>query len=127
MKDNPLIEDIREHFGFPADDQLHYEQYHRKHLMSFGFAAGNYVGKCGECGKEMIADKRARTCYDCAHSDFHLHANADSLFDAAEQLQALIVNDSDPHYFHTEQHILLSKALDYCRGLGDHEQTEDTP
>jgi len=33
-----------------------------------GWAPGKYTGKCGDCEKDMIADKRAIRCFVCATS-----------------------------------------------------------
>ena len=36
-------------------------------LKQFGYADGDYMGRCSDCGCEHIADKRATVCVDCAY------------------------------------------------------------
>lgn len=42
-----------------------------KHLKFYGYAPGGYLCRCGECGQQHEADKRAATCRSCAEK---LHA-----------------------------------------------------
>ena len=49
-----------------------------EHLKPYGYAPGNYMGKCHECGKVWDdQDKRAWTCRECAEKT-HAEALADA-------------------------------------------------
>ena len=44
-----------------------------------GWAPGKYMGKCHECGQDMIADKRAINCFICAIESLKRQADAATL------------------------------------------------
>ena len=37
-----------------------------EHLMAYGYAPGNYMSRCHQCGETPVMDKRAITCRACA-------------------------------------------------------------
>ena len=36
----------------------------------YGWAPGNYIGRCRKCGTQYVGGKRTVICSDCAYKDF---------------------------------------------------------
>ena len=67
-------------------------------LKQFGFAPGNYMGKCSICGKGMdFVDKRASRCFDCAEKI------ADE-----EYIRIKVINDKLVHHVNNIERLLKS-------------------
>ena len=110
-----FMEETYRHFGMGPED-LEHAAYHHDDLLIYGYAPGDYVSKCVACGKEMIADKRAGPCFQCAHEYFHLMTNAKKLLKAAEALYE--------KYRGNQYYEDLAKAIEDCKGLGEHPPKE---
>jgi hypothetical protein len=72
-----------------------------------GWAPGNYMGKCGKCGREFEGDKRASQCLPCAVST--LDKRATEFFEALRKINRL--NDH-PGYFNAEVQKVLDATID---------------
>jgi hypothetical protein len=67
-----------------------------------GWAPGNYIGRCGQCGENYFGDKRSCMCAECAYAmpdpvppkperahTIILKAGADTAEDLARELESL--------------------------------------
>jgi hypothetical protein len=71
------------------------------------WAPGKYMGKCGECSREFIGDKRAIFCLPCAASV--LDKRVSELVAALREINRL--NDH-PGYFNSEVQKVLNSVID---------------